>query len=72
MKIRVRVKTNAKKNTVEEVAGGGFLVCVKAPPREGRANESVIEALAEHFRVPKSRVTITGGFTSKNKTVQIP
>jgi uncharacterized protein YggU (UPF0235/DUF167 family) len=37
----------------------------------GRANEAVVEALAEHFKVPKSRVSIVGGFKSKQKVVRI-
>lgn len=71
MKITVKVKTNSKRNAVEEGPGGEFRVLVKAPPQEGRANEAVIEVLAEHFRVPKSHIAIVGGFKSKNKTIKI-
>ncbi len=71
MKYTIRVKTNAKQNTVEECLGGELRVFVKAPPQEGRANEAVIEALAEHFDIPKSRVAILGGFKSKTKLVRV-
>lgn len=71
MKYTIRVKTNAKENTVSEGTGGELRVLVKAPPQEGRANEAVIEALAAHFEVPKSRVAIVGGFKSKKKIVRI-
>lgn len=71
MKHTITVKTQAKKNSVEEAADGSLRVFVKAPPHEGRANEAVIETLAAHFGVPKSRVTIVGGFTSKKKIVKI-
>ncbi|HNX69622.1 MAG TPA: DUF167 domain-containing protein [Candidatus Omnitrophota bacterium] len=71
MKYTLRVKTNAKTNAVEEGPGGELRVLVKAPPHEGRANEAVIEVLAEHFSVPKSRVAIVGGFKSKTKIVNI-
>jgi uncharacterized protein len=71
MKIAIKVKTNAKENAVQEGPGGELRVLVKAPPQEGRANEAVIEALAAHFKVPKSRVAIVGGFKSKNKIVEI-
>lgn len=71
MKITVKVKANSKKNSVEEGPGGELRVFVKAPPQEGRANEAVIEVLAAHFRVPKSRITIIGGFKNKNKTVRL-
>ena len=71
MKCTIKVKTNAKENTVLQGPGGELQVKVKAPPHEGRANEAVIEALAEYFKVPKSRVAVVGGFKSKNKIVRI-
>ncbi len=71
MKYTLKVKTNAKENAVEEGPGGELRVRVKAPPQEGRANEAVIEVLAKHFDVPKSRVAIVGGFKSKTKVVRV-
>ena len=71
MKYTIKVKTNAKVNAVEESDTGELRVLVKAPPQEGRANEAVIEVLAAHFKIPKSRVAIVGGFKSKNKIIQI-
>ncbi|OGX12079.1 MAG: hypothetical protein A2351_02815 [Omnitrophica bacterium RIFOXYB12_FULL_50_7] len=71
MKYTIAVKTNAKKNTVEQTADGSLRVLVKAPPREGRANEAVIGMLAEHFKIPKARVAIVGGFKSKIKIIEI-
>lgn len=71
MKHTIAVKTNAKKNAVEQTADGSLRVFVKAPPQEGRANEAVIEVLAAHFKVPKSRVAIVGGFKSKMKIINI-
>ncbi|HOW88171.1 MAG TPA: DUF167 domain-containing protein [Candidatus Omnitrophota bacterium] len=71
MKFSVTVKTQARENRVEEVSPGGLRVWVKAPPREGRANEAVVETLAAYFKVPKSRVAIVGGFKSKTKIVAI-
>ncbi|MFH1800215.1 MAG: DUF167 domain-containing protein [Candidatus Omnitrophota bacterium] len=37
----------------------------------GRANEAVIETLAAHFRIPKSRIAIVSGFKSKTKIVRM-
>lgn len=71
MKHTIVVKTHAKKNAVEQAADGSFRVLVKAPPQEGRANEAVIETLAEYFQVPKSSVAIISGFKSKRKIVMI-
>ena len=71
MKYTIKVKTSAKENRVEEGPDGVLRVLVKAPPREGLANEAVIKTLAAHFKVPKSRVTIVSGFKSKTKIVRI-
>ena len=38
---------------------------------DGRANEALIEFLAEHYGVPKSRVRIASGLKSRRKRVII-
>jgi uncharacterized protein (TIGR00251 family) len=69
MKLTIRVKANARENRVEALGKNEYRVIVKAPAKEGRANEAVIEVLSEHFGVAKSRFEITGGLQSKNKIV---
>ena len=71
MKIQVRVKPNSK---VEEVIRDdeGYLVKVKEPPKEGRANRAVIRLLSEYFKVPRSSVKILSGLGSRNKIIEIP
>lgn len=71
MKYSITVKTNAKATKVEEPLPGELRVHVKEPPREGRANKAVIEALAEHFHLPKSRIAILSGHTGKRKIVRV-
>ncbi len=71
MKIEVRVKAGAKKTVGEKQADGAFIVKVKEPAKEGRANEAVIEALAEHFNVPKNSVVIVRGHSSRNKLIRV-
>mgnify|MGYP001611346867 CR=1 FL=1 len=65
------VKTGAKEKKVVEAASGELLVWVKDRPVEGKANEAVIRALADHFGCAKSQVTIHSGHTSKHKIVDI-
>ncbi len=71
MKIIVTVKTNAKVNQVETLENGELRVSVKSPPQEGRANQAIIETLAEHFKIPKRAVEIAGGHKSKKKLILI-
>lgn len=71
MKLKIIVKPNARKTAVEKLADGSWKVSVNAPPTEGKANEAVIEALAQHFKVPKSAVHILHGGHGRKKLVVI-
>jgi len=46
-------------------------VRLTAPPVEGKANQHLCRVLAELFRVPKSRVVVDRGATSRVKQVRI-
>ena len=50
----MKVKPFAKKEGVSVNANGTLEVSVSAPPEKGKANERLIELLAEHFGVAKS------------------
>ncbi|MBN2057797.1 MAG: YggU family protein [Candidatus Saganbacteria bacterium] len=66
----VRVIPRAKKNKVVE-ENGQLKVHLTAPPVEGRANEALIEVLAEHFKVKKRQVRLVRGQKSRAKIVEI-
>jgi uncharacterized protein (TIGR00251 family) len=70
VKIRVKVIPSSK---IEEVIKEdyGFLVRVKEPAKEGKANRAVIKLLAGYFQVPQRQVTISSGFGSRNKVIDI-
>jgi uncharacterized protein (TIGR00251 family) len=70
MKIQVKVKPNSKAEEVSQ-EGDSFIVRVKEPPKEGRANRAVTKLLAEQFGVPRSQVRILSGFKSNNKIIEI-
>jgi uncharacterized protein (TIGR00251 family) len=70
MKINVKVTPNSKKEDVTS-KGDVFLVRVKEPAREGKANLAVIKVLAGYFGVGKSQVSILSGFASRNKVIEI-
>ena len=70
MKIQVKVKPNSRSEEVSR-EGDSFIVKVKEPPREGKANQAVIRLLANHFGVPKSQVRILSGFSGKNKVIEV-
>ncbi len=70
MKLKVQVKPNSKISKVV-AKGDMFVVYVKSPPVEGKANDEMLELLSEHLGVPKSRMKIVSGKRSRNKIVSI-
>ena len=71
MRISVRAKTNAKKELVEKITDKEFVVSVKEPPIDGRANWAICRAVAEYFGVSPSRVNVISGQSAKNKILEI-
>ena len=71
MLVSVRVKPNSKKPRMEQAADGSLTAYLKSPPAEGKANEELIARLAERFGVPKSRVRIKSGLSSRIKLVEV-
>lgn len=71
MKILVKAKPNAQKEEVLRVDENHFVVAVKEPPVGGKANEAIVRALAEYFKIPKSQVRIISGHTSRQKVIEI-
>ncbi|HDQ98662.1 MAG TPA: DUF167 domain-containing protein [candidate division WOR-3 bacterium] len=72
MRIRVTVRPGSRTEGIEERPGGPLLVKVRAPARDGLANEAVIIAVARHYRVPKSRVRLVRGHTGRDKVLDLP
>lgn len=71
MKIFVQAKPADKEEKVEEIDSTTFKISVREPPLQGRANAALIQAVANHFNVPASRVRILMGHTSRHKVIEI-
>ena len=71
MLIRLYVTPNAKHVRLVKVIEDHFEVWVDQRAAAGRANKRLLEILAEHFNVPKSRIKILKGTRSRNKMVQV-
>lgn len=72
MRITVRVKPGSKKGPLVEPAPDNSLtVYLQQRAVDGAANDGLIEVLAKHFDVSKSKVTIEAGFTSRIKRVEV-
>lgn len=75
MKITVHVKPGSRKESIDWVENlfseKTLVVKIREKPVDGEANKWLIEALSEFFDVPKSRITILHGHTSREKVVEI-
>lgn len=70
MKIDVKVIPRARKDLIKEEKGL-LKVYLCAPASEGKANKALIKILAQHFKIPQSRVEIIKGLKSRHKTINI-
>lgn len=71
MKIFVTAKPNAHEASVTKVSDNTFIVAVREPPIEGRANRAILATLAEYFKVAPFKVRLVSGHTSRQKIVEI-
>lgn len=69
--LKVKVSPGAKRNQIKGVDAGVLKVAVTAPPEKGKANEAVVELLADYFGRPRREVSILRGHTSRSKTVML-
>ena len=71
MKVRVDVKPNSKVPGVEPVEDH-LVVRVKEPPREGRANDAVLRAVADYYGVAQRDVRLVSGASGRHKVIDVP
>jgi uncharacterized protein (TIGR00251 family) len=69
--IDIVVQPRAARAKLGPALGDRLRVAVSAPPVDGKANDAVIEALAEAFAVRRADVCILRGETGRRKTVAI-
>lgn len=69
--LAVRVHPGAKKNDVTGLHAGAVKILLTTPPVDGRANEALIEFIADLLRIPRSRIALLSGTTSRMKVLRI-
>ncbi|NQS76704.1 MAG: DUF167 domain-containing protein [Peptococcaceae bacterium] len=67
---KVRVMPRSSKNCLAGVYNDALKIRLTAAPLEGKANEACRVFLAKTLGVPRSRVEIVGGHTSRNKVIR--
>lgn len=69
--IALHIQPGAKKTELVGEHGERLKIKIKAPPVEGEANICLIEFLAGYFKVPRSRVHLLSGESSRQKLVLV-
>lgn len=69
--LSVWAQPRAKKDRIVGVYNDCLKVAVTAPPEAGRANEALVEVLAEALGLPRSAVRVMGGQFSRQKQIFI-
>jgi len=65
--IQVRARPGAKTNAVLGERNGALMVAVSAAPERGKANEAIVEVLAQALQCKRSFITLMSGETSRDK-----
>ncbi len=71
LRLYIKVIPRSQKNKIEKISAEEYKIWVTAPPEKGKANQAVIEVLADYFQKSKSRIQIKAGKSSRQKIVDI-
>ncbi len=69
---KIQVKPNSKQQILQTEPDGSLTLHLKSPPVGGKANQELIQFLAQSFGVPKSEIKIKSGLSSRHKFVEVP
>ncbi len=71
MKLHIKVKPGSKVDSIAMDAENNWVVKIKAPPVDGKANVYLVQFLAKVLNLPKSHIQLLKGETSSFKTLEI-
>ena len=70
-RLTLRIVPNAKRDEVVGEHGDAVKVKIAAPALEGKANEAVLEFLAEKLAIHRRDITLIAGEKSRDKLIEI-
>jgi hypothetical protein len=70
-RLRLRVAPGARQSAVVGRHGEGWKVRVSAAPERGRANDALVDLLAETLEVARSNVHVVSGASGRDKIVEL-
>ena len=69
--LSLHVQPGAKTTEVVGLYGDALKIRLAAPPVDGKANECLLEYVADTLNVPKRQVTLVSGLSSRSKWVAV-
>ncbi|MCL2020729.1 MAG: DUF167 domain-containing protein [Betaproteobacteria bacterium] len=69
--LALHVHPGAKRNELVGLHGNALKVRLAAPPVDGRANEALLQCLANWLSLPQSALILKSGQTSRRKVVRV-
>ena len=70
-RLTVKVHPRARRSALAGRLGDAWKLTLAAPPVDGKANDECVRFFAELAGVPRARVRIVTGLTSRIKVVEI-
>jgi uncharacterized protein (TIGR00251 family) len=67
----IAVVPRSSQNRIESLADGGWRVRITAPPVDGAANDALLKFMSTILDVPRSRLCIVTGESSRHKRVRV-
>ena len=67
--LSLRIVPRASRNAIQGEHGDALKIRLCAPPVDGAANAALVEFLADTFNLPRARVQLLSGATSRTKRV---
>lgn len=71
IKAQPRARREGLQGLAEGIDGSRLRVAITAAPEDGRANRAICGLLASALNIPVSRIAVTQGATSREKTVRV-
>jgi uncharacterized protein len=68
-RVRLRVSPGARRTELAGRHGDGWKIRVSAAPERGRANDAVLDLLAETLELPRRSLSIVSGHGSREKVI---
>ena len=69
-RLRLRVSPGARTKSINR-HGDGWKVGVAAVPERGKANDALIEFLAQRLELPQESIELVSGHSSRDKIVEL-